>query len=68
MARRCYAAGMAAEKVTVFGGTGFLGLRIVSALLSAGHEVRVAARHPERGDPAWRDPIRALAGRFQRRA
>jgi NADH dehydrogenase len=52
---------MAAEKVTVFGGTGFLGLRIVSALLSAGHEVRVAARHPERGDPAWRDCVEPIA-------
>lgn len=36
------------EVATVFGGTGFLGSRIVSALLAAGYQVRVAARHPER--------------------
>lgn len=32
--------------VTVFGGTGFLGQRIVAALLASGHVVRVATRHP----------------------
>lgn len=34
--------------VTVFGGTGFLGRRIVRALSAAGVPVRVAARHPGR--------------------
>jgi NADH dehydrogenase len=36
--------------VTVFGGTGFLGRRIVDALLARDMTVRVAARHPSRGD------------------
>jgi uncharacterized protein YbjT (DUF2867 family) len=35
--------------VTVFGGTGFLGRRVVRHLRSRGHTVRIAARHPERG-------------------
>jgi uncharacterized protein YbjT (DUF2867 family) len=34
--------------VTVFGGTGFLGRRIVSRLLDHGFAVRIAARHPAR--------------------
>ncbi len=34
--------------ITVFGGTGFLGSRIVEHLAGAGEIVRVAARHPER--------------------
>lgn len=34
--------------IAVFGGTGFLGARVVSRLLRTGHRVRVAARHPER--------------------
>ncbi len=34
--------------VTVFGGSGFLGRRIVARLSEAGVEVRVAVRHPER--------------------
>ena len=34
--------------VTVFGGTGFLGRRIVRHLLGRGFAVRVAVRHPER--------------------
>lgn len=32
--------------VTVLGGTGFLGRRVVATLASAGYKVRVAARHP----------------------
>src|ERR1700687_4460820 len=35
--------------VTVFGGTGFLGRRIVLNLRSRGFPVRIAARHPDRG-------------------
>ncbi|RKF12637.1 complex I NDUFA9 subunit family protein [Roseovarius spongiae] len=34
--------------ITVFGGTGFLGSRIVARLLQGGCRVRVAARHPDR--------------------
>ncbi|TAI65450.1 complex I NDUFA9 subunit family protein [Bradyrhizobium sp. Leo170] len=36
--------------VTVFGGTGFLGRRIVRHLRSRGFPVRIASRHPGRGD------------------
>src|ERR1700733_3999485 len=39
---------MARRKVTVFGGTGFLGQRVVQHLLERDFSVRVAARHPER--------------------
>jgi uncharacterized protein YbjT (DUF2867 family) len=34
--------------ITVFGGSGFLGRRIVLRLAGAGAEVRIAVRHPER--------------------
>ena len=34
--------------VTVFGGTGFLGSRVVRHLLSQGLSVRIASRHPDR--------------------
>ncbi len=37
------------NKVVVFGGTGFLGRRIVRHLLDHGYAVRAASRHPERG-------------------
>ena len=36
------------DVVTVFGGTGFLGRRVVQSLLARGATVRVAARHPDR--------------------
>ncbi|MGH6897953.1 MAG: complex I NDUFA9 subunit family protein [Geminicoccaceae bacterium] len=39
---------MTLERVTVFGGSGFLGRRIVQRLAADGAEVRVAVRHPER--------------------
>ncbi len=39
---------MTAGPVTVFGGSGFLGRRIVECLAAAGCDVRVAVRHPER--------------------
>ena len=35
--------------VTVFGGTGFLGRRVVRHLRSCGFPVRTASRHPDRG-------------------
>ena len=37
-----------APLVTVFGGTGFLGRRIVASLLGRDARVRIAARHPHR--------------------
>jgi uncharacterized protein YbjT (DUF2867 family) len=44
--------------VTVFGGTGFLGRRIVRHLRSHGFLVRIASRHPDRGHrlPGSDDP------------
>ncbi|MGF1592744.1 MAG: complex I NDUFA9 subunit family protein [Kiloniellaceae bacterium] len=42
---------MPVRHVTVFGGTGFLGRRIVERLLDAGCRVRIAARRPQR----WAD-------------
>jgi uncharacterized protein YbjT (DUF2867 family) len=39
---------MAPGKVTVFGGTGFLGQHVVRCLLERDFSVRVAVRHPER--------------------
>src|SRR5438132_5262211 len=38
-----------AQTATVFGGTGFLGRRVVRRLREAGFAVRIAARHPGRG-------------------
>ncbi|GBQ15713.1 complex I NDUFA9 subunit family protein [Swaminathania salitolerans] len=37
---------MSAERVTVFGGSGFIGRHIVSRLAALGYEVRVATRSP----------------------
>jgi len=43
--------------ITVFGGTGFLGRRIVRHLLDHGFQVRTASRHPERvGSRSRPDP------------
>src|SRR5438270_14067546 len=41
--------------VVVFGGTGFLGRRIVQHLLDPQFAVRIASRHPERGKKAFPD-------------
>jgi NADH dehydrogenase len=35
--------------VTVFGGTGFLGRRVVRHLRERGFSIRIASRHPDRG-------------------
>ncbi|WP_420427382.1 complex I NDUFA9 subunit family protein [Algiphilus sp.] len=52
---------MAKERVTVFGGTGFLGRRIVAALVAAGRDVRVATRHPEQEEAARDDRVESIA-------
>lgn len=43
------------RKIVVFGGTGFLGRRVVRHLLDHGFAVRIASRHPERGSPIFPD-------------
>jgi len=48
------------QKVVVFGGTGFLGRRVVQHLLDHGYAARVASRHPERGKTIFRDKAPAL--------
>lgn len=40
---------MSEQLITVFGGTGFLGRRIVGHLREAGFAVRIASRHPPQG-------------------
>jgi NADH dehydrogenase len=44
--------------ITVFGGTGFLGRRIVRHLLDHGLQVRTASRHPERVGSSSRSDAR----------
>jgi uncharacterized protein YbjT (DUF2867 family) len=48
------------RKVVVFGGTGFLGRRVVQHLLDRGFAVRIASRHPQRGKTLFRDKTYAL--------
>lgn len=48
---------MAIERVTVFGGTGFLGRRIAERLLQRGLQVRVASRNVEAIAPAGAEPV-----------
>jgi uncharacterized protein YbjT (DUF2867 family) len=43
---------MSDGEILVAGGTGFVGRRLVRALVEAGHRVRVMTRHPERYDGA----------------
>ena len=56
---------MSCRRVTVFGGTGFLGRRIVRHLQDADFAVRIASRHPDRDrslfsrDVSGIDPFRA---------
>jgi uncharacterized protein YbjT (DUF2867 family) len=47
------------RSITVFGGTGFLGRRIVRHLLDRGFAVRVATRHPERTQRMFPDETRS---------
>src|SRR6202047_3018718 len=47
--------------VTVFGGTGFLGRRVVHHLRESGATVRIASRHPGQADDANVKQIRADA-------
>ena len=49
---------MAAIKCLVTGATGYVGGRLIPELLTAGHEVRVMVRHPERlRDFPWIDQV-----------
>lgn len=53
---------MAKGLITVFGGTGFLGARVVRELFEAGHAVRIASRRaalPEWAEPG--DPLEPIA-------
>lgn len=48
-------------KVGIIGATGYVGGRLVPALLAAGHEVRCLARRPERLDGVpWRDRVEVV--------
>ena len=48
-------------RTLVTGATGYVGSRLVTALLAAGHEVTVASRNPERlGDFGWIDDVTAV--------
>ena len=51
---------MTSRKVTVFGGTGFLGRRVVQNLLDHDFEVRAASRHPERAAQVFRNGASGL--------
>lgn len=58
---------MEKRRVTVFGGTGFLGRRVVRHLLEHGFAVRIAVRRPERaaatfGQPPSLEAVEADAG------
>jgi len=48
---------LSARRITVFGGTGFLGRRIVRHLLAHGFAVRVASRHPKRAAQIFGDEL-----------
>jgi uncharacterized protein YbjT (DUF2867 family) len=47
---------MADQVVTVFGGTGFLGKRVVRHLLDSGFAVRIVSRHPQKAPAAPERP------------
>lgn len=46
--------------IAIFGGTGFLGRRVVQRLLAHGLAVRVASRHPDRGEKYFHEKPSAL--------
>src|SRR5271156_6808247 len=47
----------------IFGATGYLGVRLVPELLSAGHDVRVMARTPAKlDDVPWRPDVEVVEG------
>ncbi len=49
-------------RILVTGATGYVGSRLVTALLAAGHDVVATSRHPERlADFGWRDDVTAVA-------
>ena len=48
---------MAPGRITVFGGSGFLGREIVRRLAADGAEVRIAVRHPERAAFLTESPV-----------
>jgi uncharacterized protein YbjT (DUF2867 family) len=53
----------AAQRCVVFGATGYLGGRLVPALLDIGHQVRVVARDPGKlTDVPWRARVEVLPG------
>lgn len=50
-------------RCVVLGGTGYIGGRLVPELLSAGHDVRILARAPEKLDEVpWRSRVEVFAG------
>src|SRR5271156_269775 len=50
-------------RCVVFGATGYLGVRLVAELLSAGHDVRVMARQPAKlDDVPWRRHVDVVEG------
>ena len=49
-------------RILVTGATGYVGSRLVSALLDAGHDVIAAARNPDRlADFGWHDQVTEVA-------
>lgn len=56
-------AGSQAKRVLVTGSTGYIGGRLIPALLDAGFAVRALARHPERlEDRPWHDQVEIVEG------
>jgi uncharacterized protein YbjT (DUF2867 family) len=50
-------------RCVVFGATGYLGVRLIPELLSAGHQVRVMARTPTKlDDVPWRTDVEVVEG------